>query len=532
MADYIDTVKTKYGKISGIQFTGKYEGITQFRGIPFAAPPVGPLRFRPPVDPQPWDGVRECTSYGPTCTQPVSSDLDSEPWASDFYYMGRPPASEDCLYLNVTTGSSHAGEDRPVYVFFHGGGPDHGYSYEVEFDPSEMARKGVVVVSVAQRLHAFGYLALPQLDAEQGASGNYILMDDLKALEWVVENISEFGGDPDNITVGGQSAGNMKAATVAFTPFGRQHVKRIINESGLTWVRDFADREEAEESGLKYLEELGIPTDATPDELRRISPEVFLQLDTFKNLPKSYIYDGDLIPDKYLFNTVEKYGVNMDYLSGINCGETPYSPEFTRSDIGFTKASDFYAYSRQILGDLYDEYNFESLVKVTDDDVAKVSRWLAANGLNKHEKMGGLMLNRYFGAHRAEVAPAKNTFNYLFSRISPVRPEDYGTVRDPARLMSWHSNELWYCFASLREGVPPARPWEKVDFELADKMSSYWVNFISTGDPNGEGLPEWPKSDASYGYINLGDEITGVVGTDKLDELILAYLKKNGALPV
>ncbi len=532
MANYIGTVKTSYGAVRGLEHSGRYEGITEFRGIPFAAPPVGRLRWKPPVDPAGWSGVRDCVSFGPICIQPTDGDLDAEPWATDFYYMGSPAMSEDCLYLNVATGAAKAGEGRPVYIWLHGGGTDHGYAYEVEFDPRELARKGIVVVSVAQRLNVFGYLALPQLDAEQGSSGNYILMDDIKALEWVVENIAAFGGDPDNITVGGQSAGTGKAASLAFSPLGRKHIKRMINESGLVWDRKNGQREQVEQDCRRYLEALGIDPDASPEELRRIDPYVFLNRSTGARLPGTLICDGNLVPDLSMVDSTEKYGVALDYLSGSNLGETQMKPGANRSQVGFTSAEEFYAYCKELLGDLYEKYDFPSLVSVTDETVDRESRRLASYGLHDGARMGGLTMSRYFGAHRAQAAPGKHSFTYLFSRVAPNRPEDYGTARDPRKLMSWHSNELWYSFGSLREGTPPARPWEAVDYQLADQMSSYWANFIKTGDPNGEGLPLWPASDEHFGFAELGDEIVGCSCKRKLDEMILEFLASRHVLPV
>lgn len=529
---YIGTVQTKHGAVSGVELTGKYEGITMFKGIPFAAPPVGDLRWKPPVDPHPWSGVRECSSYGPICIQPTNGDLDAEPWATDFYYMGTPPMSEDCLYLNVTTGAARAGEKRPVFLWFHGGGSDHGYSYEAEFDPRELARKGVVVVSVAQRLSMFGYLALPQLDAEQGGkSGNYILMDDIKALEWVVDNIDAFGGDPDCITVGGQSAGTGKSASLAMSPAARGHVKRVINQSGLVWNRSHKTLEEVEAECADYLTKIGIDPTLPLEELRKLEPYRFLPNGIKLRIPGSLVYDGDLVPDQAIPDSVDKYGLGLDYLAGTNLGETHMKRGSVRGELGFKSAAEFYAAAKEMLGDLYDKYDFENLVLVTDENVDRESRRLASYGLTVGDRMGGLALNRRFGEYRAEKAPDSNTFTYLFSRVAPTRPEDDGTTRDAKKLMSWHSNELWYMFASLDEGVPPARPWQPVDFELADTMSSYWANFIKTGDPNGEGLPHWPKSDTGRGFIELGDEITAYGDLGKLDELLKEHLTCHNALP-
>ena len=174
----IDIVTTKYGQMSGVV----EEGVLVFKGVPYAAPPVGDLRWKPPVDPQPWEGVKVCDTYGPRAKQPIPdgkmpASSSFEPYGTDFYWMGMPESSEDCLYINIATDAQSADEKRPVFMWFHGGGLATGYSYEIEFNPTVLAKKGVVVVTVGQRLNIFGYLALPQLSAEQGGiSGNYGLM--------------------------------------------------------------------------------------------------------------------------------------------------------------------------------------------------------------------------------------------------------------------------------------------------------------------------------------------------------------------
>lgn len=166
----IISASTKYGKVRGAALDGKYEGITTFRSVPYAQPPVGELRWQAPVDPEPWVGELDATHFASRPMQENETGLTMEPWASDFYYMGSTPMSEDCLYLHITTGAADPSERRPVFMWFHGGGLTSGYYSEIEFDPSELARKGVVVVSVGQRLNVMGYLCLPQLMEEQGSN--------------------------------------------------------------------------------------------------------------------------------------------------------------------------------------------------------------------------------------------------------------------------------------------------------------------------------------------------------------------------
>jgi len=520
------SIRTKYGLVSGVPLEGRYAGITLYKGIPYGAPPVGPLRFLPPQDPAPWDGVRRCDRYGDACVQPTNGDLDAEPWATDFYYMGNPPMSEDCLYLNVASGARPGG-NRPVFMWFHGGGADHGYSWEIEFDPCELALRGIVVVSVGHRLHALASLTLPQLPS----SGNLTLRDNMKALEWVIDNISAFGGDPNCITVGGQSAGSGKSTSLALTPLARGHVKRVINQSGLRWRGLCDTREEAYEKSRKYLEDIGIDPDASRETLQNIDPRAFFPESRTQPFPPGLVCDGDIVPDLDTAVSMERVLGELDFLSGSNLGETHLPPEAKRGDIDFTSAGALLAYCRELLGDLYDRYDFESLFPVSDGTADALSRRLASLGLARGRGAGGLMVNRYFGAWRAKKAPGRSTFTYLFSRVPPVREQDLSTARDPKSLMAWHSGELWYTFASLREGVPPARPWEEADRNLAQTVCSYWANFIATGNPNGEGLPHWPASDENYGWMELKEEPEGHSGLDRADGLFLEFMKKHTGLP-
>ena len=340
----IGIVQTKYGKVSGVPLEGKHGGITLFKGIPYAAPPVGELRWKPPIDPAPWDGIRACDIYGRAAIQNFSK---MEPNISDFYYRGHPEMSEDCLYLNVTTGASSPGEKRPVYIWFHGGGLFNGYPYIYIFDGSELARKGVVVVSVAQRLNLFGYIALPQLSVEQGGkSGNYGLMDEFKALDWVYENIASFGGDPDNITVGGQSGGTSKSGTLATSPKTKGRIRRVINQSNLFWLSRFPSVAEVEKHSLEYLESIGIAPDTSLEELRKRDALSFLDANgTIGKFHSSMVFDGDYVAHPEQTKNHEEYGQGLDYLAGSNYGEGALRG-FGLGSTHFMDLADFYGFMK------------------------------------------------------------------------------------------------------------------------------------------------------------------------------------------
>ena len=524
-------ISTKFGKLSGVE----EDGVLLFKGVPYAAPPVGDLRWKPPVDPQPWEGVRVCDAYAPRAMQPAIGGGSFEPYASDFYYMGDPESSEDCLYINIATCAESADEKRPVYMWFHGGGLSSGYSYEVEFDPTVLAKKGIIVVTVGQRLGVFGYMALPQLSAEQnGISGNYGLMDEVKALDWVYENIAAFGGDPENITIGGQSGGTWKTGALATCPAAAGKVKRVINQSSLCWIQKYAPLSVGEAEGTAFIEYLGFSKDASLEELRAADASVFNpSVDPFSGevqVPGSMYYDGVWVPEADMTVSMDRYAGHCDYLAGGNYGESVMRREFVMGGSPVATAQEFYAAAKDVLGEeLYNKYDFEKLCPVSDEEADHMARRLAAEGLTG---FGGQMKNRCFGAYRAKKFPGSKTFSYIFSHITPAHPEDIGTNRDPDALLAWHSSELWYTFASLRENVPPCRPWTETDFHLAEQMSSYWANFIKTGDPNGEGLPYWPASDENFGWMDLADEPIAHQGMEgEKDALIMEFTEQDPELP-
>lgn len=498
----IGIVDTKYGKVQGVPLTGKYEGQTLFKGVPYAAPPVGELRFRPPVSPECWEGVRVCDTYAKMAPQIFPPFEKFVPYNLDFYWEGYPEASEDCLYLDVCTGAASAEEKRPVFVWFHGGGLSTGFSYEVEFNPEELARKGIVVVLVAQRLNVFGYLSLPQLSEEHGGvSGNYGLQDQIKAMEWVFENIRNFGGDPENITIGGQSGGTVKTGVMAALPCMKGKIRRVINQSGLKWKMLLRTPEEMAEISRNYLRKIGIDPDITPEELRKL--DIWQLCDGSRDMPDQIVCDGILVTDTSLKKMVDENVGAVDYLCGCNYGEG--NPEFERGDDVSTPAG-FYENYQKFLGQLYNKHEFEKLYPVTEENSRTTALRLASIGISHNDRRGmgkNVMLNRVFGMERAAKQPGSRVFAYLFSHVLPERPEDEGTPRASDKLLAYHSSELWYTFASLREGVPPARPWREVDYQVADMVSSYWANFIATGDVNGEGLPYWPAASDDYGWLEI-----------------------------
>lgn len=456
-----NVVETAYGKVQGINSVDEnYEDVVEFRGIPYAAPPVDDLRWKPPVDPEKWDDVLVCDTYKDIPMQ-VLGGAEVEPYKTDIYYDGVPKMSEDCLYLNVMTteDSLSSTEKKPVYVWFHGGGLNSCYTFEPEGNGEAFAKNGIVVVTVEQRLGVFGYLSLPQLSEEQGQSGNYGLMDQIKAMEWIKENIANFGGDPENITVGGQSGGTTKAMAMTASPKMDVEVDKLILESGLKYNMEFQTQESAEEKGTAYLGDLGLDEATTLEDLRNMDAEKLID-STSSNYPGSMNLDGLYVTYESIQDSIND-GVfdEISVLSGTNMGEGSY-PKVSTAD-------DFYAQYKEALGDLYDKYDFENLVKVDDNTAAMVSRQLGTYGLGTNVSRS-LMVNRLYGKTMSERTDGKAVnYTYLFSHATPESMSDLGTDRGWANQWAWHTGEMWYAFNSLREGVPAVRQWTDWDYELA-----------------------------------------------------------------
>lgn len=484
----LGVVETKWGLAQGVP--GEYaEGVTLFKGIPYAAPPVGELRFAAPEDPEAWEGVRVFDTYAPMAMQ-WPNDMAADPWKTDFYYKGLPEYSEDCLYLNVATSAVTGDEKMPVYIWFHGGGLNHGFSYELECDPEVLASKGVVVVEVGHRLGVFGYLALPQLSAETGygASGNWGYMDEIKALEWVVDNIAAFGGDPERITVGGQSGGSSKSGALFANDWAAEHLDGAIWQTSFQYTSKYGDVKAAEEKGVTWLQTCGLTGNETVEELRALDASVFMGLETnYGKAPQNMVFDGHSIQYATLKEAYEAGNLQgVDVIAGIDLGE------FTQdryTNVNTVEA--FYDYIKSTVGEeIYAKYDVKALFEgVTDENASDTARRL------NHE-LFSITNNMLYGKKAEEYGV--NVYIYLLTHFTPGRNEDY--------YWAWHSSDLWYTFGSLRD-EEGQRDWEEWDWKLADITTDYWSNFMKTGDPNGEGLPQWlPSNSQQLAYMDLGDE--------------------------
>ena len=451
--------------------------------------------------------------------------------------------SEDCLYLSVTTGAASADEKRPVYVWFHGGGLNAGYYFETEFDGNELAKKGIVVVSVGQRLNVFGYLSLPQLTEEQGKSGNYGFMDQIEALKWVRENIAAFGGDPENITIGGQSGGSQKCCLLAGSPASNHLFRRCILHSGLKWLQRFPSLQEAETEGTEFLKACGIDPDISLNELRLLPPTSFRPKNGAARIPAGMVCDGELVPYPLMKDALLKYAGGIDFICGTCLGEGDVfaDMEGTAEKQPFTDKEAFYAHFKALLKERYETSGFEQLVPVTDETAWLTARTLTTQGLARPGRVNfsrNLMAARLFAKRMKEEYPAFRAYAFLFSHLLPMRAKDRGTAYDSELQLAYHSSDLFYAFASLREGQPPTRPWTEADFRLANEMSTYLANFMRTGIPDGAGLLHSEEAEDGTGLLHWGEASDGsyLEFSDRpvphdgmsgpLDELIREYVKE------
>jgi para-nitrobenzyl esterase len=471
-----DPVRIETGLLSGVATASP--GVRAYLGVPFAAPPVGALRWRAPQPARGWEGVRAADHFAPSCFQNVRGS--SLPWTQEF--MTRGEVSEDCLYLNVWTGARSAGERRPVLVFVHGGGFNEGSGAIDVYDGEAMAGKGVVVVTINYRFGPFGFFAQPELTKESGhaSSGNYGLHDVVAALAWVRKNIAAFGGDPRRVTLSGQSAGAQAVHALAASPLAKGLFQRGIAESGSSVaLAPMTTRAQAERDGLAYAQSKGARTLA---QLRAI-PARELLADAWKS-PRPTgrpIVDGWLLPADIATLQARGEGSDVPILTGLQADEGG-GPSY-----GKIPADTFLAQVRQRFGARADA--FLTLYPSTTQEESGESQIASARDQ-------GLVSMYLWARNRARTRRAK-AFTYYFSRAIPW-PEH-------PEYRAFHTSEVPYVFGNLAK---LDRPWTDVDRRLSATVMSYWANFAATGDPNGPGLPIWPAFDArSPLTMELGERV-------------------------
>jgi para-nitrobenzyl esterase len=465
------TTPTEAGPVRGLES----QGVTTYAGVPFAAPPVGPLRWREPQPAQPWRAVRDATAFAPACLQ-LGVSMPGEP---------DPKTSEDCLYLNVWTPSGKARAGRPVMVFFPGGGYTNGATSLPLYWGDRLARRGVVVVTVAYRLGPLGFLAHPELTAEspRHSSGNYGLMDQAAALAWVRRNIKAFGGDPGRVTIFGQSAGAMSVSMLMTSPLSQGLFQRAIGESGGLFeplqLAPSYSLPAAERDGVAYARSVGATSLA---DLRR--------------LPGAELLNGDA--GKVSHPVVEPYALPMSPYDAFVAGRQARVPilvgwnaEEARSltDLSKVRAASFAADIGKAFG---------PLPPALIDAYPHADDAQAAQGRADFERDLRFAWDDWAWA-RLQAGAGFPAYVYRFEHRPPFPA---GSVR--AGWGASHFSELWYVFDHLDQ--EPWR-WTPSDRKLADAMAGYWVNFARAGDPNGPGLPAWPRFQAAGGVLRLEDPI-------------------------
>jgi para-nitrobenzyl esterase len=448
-----DPVHLDAGMVSGAPASGD---VRVFKGIPFAAPPTGDLRWRAPKPAAHWDGVRKAEQFSPTCMQGAGTG---------------PNTSEDCLYLNVWTGAKSAGEKRPVMVWIYGGGYSTGSGSQAMYDGEALAKKGAIIVTLNYRLGDLGFFSYPELTKESDRRGaaNFGVMDSLAALEWVQKNIAAFGGDPKRVTIFGESAGAGMVANLLTIPRAKGLFERAIGDSS-AWstatVARLSTLPEAEAAGTKIADAIGAKSLA---ELRAKPAEAVLK----GGRGTGPIVDGWLIREDPGKVFAEGKQIEVPVLVGSNRDESfggnPRS------------AQQFIDQSRKRYGDLADD--FLKLYPAGSDEQAKESAFFSGR-----DEMAFLMRNWA----RLESKNGKTkSFVYYFTEQPPVLAGARGPFAPGPHGSATHVSEILYVFNHL-DG---SRPWTDADRDVADRMSSYWVNFATNGDPNGKGLAKWPVYD-------------------------------------
>ena len=475
-------IATPLGALEGTESSG----IRIFRGVPFAQPPVGKLRFAPPVPAAHWDGAKDAKQFGARCMQlPLFGDMN-------FRSTGM---SEDCLNLNIWTPAKRAGEHLPVLVYYFGGGFQAGDGSEPRYDGESMARKGIVAITISYRLGVFGFLAHPELTAESPnhASGNYALMDQSAALHWVKANIAAFGGDPNKITIAGESAGSTAVSAQMASPLSRDLIAGAIGESGSTLLNS-TPLKDAEANGSKFAEALGLHS---LKELRELPAQQLLDAVAKPGAPRFGIcVDGYFFPEPP--NVIYTAGkqAHVPLLAGWNSEEQGARAVLAREQptVGNFKAA---------VERLYKDHAPEVLkvyAPADDSEVENVARALASDRFiafgtwkwtDVAAQTGGKPVYRYFYERaRPKMTPE---FAGATANLAGGVTRNSGAAKDapPPPKGAVHSAEIEYAMGNLEGNKVYA--WDADDFKVSKTMQEYFANFIKKGDPNGPGLAKWPS---------------------------------------
>lgn len=488
-------VLTESGTISGLSTNG----VSVYKGIPFAAPPVGDLRWRAPAPVTPWTGTRKADAFAPACMQ-VGVSMPGET---------APTVSEDCLYLNVWAPAGIAHEHLPVIVWIYGGGYINGSASMPLYWGDRLAQKGVIVVTIAYRLGPLGFLALPELTRESlhHSSGNYGLMDQIAALEWIHRNIAAFGGDPKRVTIAGQSSGSISVSILMASPLAKGLFQRAIGESGgLFEPLQLGPKfllVNAERDGNKYAASLGA---ASLKDLRRLPATLLTGNAGGIVHPVIEPYVLPLSPYETFASGQQN---DVPLLVGSNADEARAIVDVTH-DTAHTFDSDVERSVGQLPPALLAAYPH-----ATDEEARQ-----AQLGLERDLRFGWDM----WAWARLQARTGKSPVFYYMFRQQPPFP----AASVYAGWGASHFAELWYVFDHLDQSP---WNWTVADRKLAEEMSSYWVNLARSGDPNGMALPPWPAFTSAESKVQyLGDPVTvgGVANIQGLEVFDSVYTAVRG----
>jgi para-nitrobenzyl esterase len=466
-------VLTETGKISGL----RAKGLSVYKGIPFAAPPVGDYRWRPPQHAAHWTGTRKADAFAPACMQVGVSMPGETP----------PKVDEDCLYLNIWTPAKSKHQRLPVIVWIYGGGYINGSASMPLYWGDRLAQKGAIVVTIAYRLGPLGFLALPELTQESPhhSSGNYGLMDQIAALRWIQRNIAAFGGDPNCVTIAGQSSGAISVSILMASPLAKGLFQRAIGESGgLFEPLQLAPKfllANAERDGEKYAASLGAPS-----------------LKQLRLLPANLLTGN---AGGISHPVIEPYVLPVSPYEAFTAGQQNDVPLLIGSNAEEARAMIDVSHETAATFDSDMEHSVGQLPPPllaayphTTDEGAKQARL----GLERDLRFGWDM---WAWARLQATTGQKSVYYYLFQQQPPF---PVGSLYE-----GWgasHFAELWYVFDHLDQ--EPWR-WSNADRRVAEEMSSYWVNFAKSGNPNGPDLPQWPAFTNTESKVQyLGDPIT------------------------
>ena len=448
-------VKTEVGLVSGTL----EDSVHIFKGVPFAAPPVGDLRWKEPQPLAPWADTLACNKFG---ASPVQNEQKPFMMWTEEFLAPTQPYSEDCLYLNIWSGASTADDKLPVLVWIYGGAFNSGSGACAIYDGKALAKEGIVYVTFNYRVGVFGFMAHPDLTAESSrkSSGNYGFMDQIAALRWIKNNIAAFGGDPDKVTIAGQSAGSMSVQSMVASPLTKGLFRGAIAQSGAGQSsRTLLD---AEKIGMSLSAQINSSSVAS---LRQLQADSLLSLANTLPFGSFFpIVDGYVIPESIDSIFEKKQHQDVPVMAGWVLGDAGLVMRQPKS------ASDFTKDASKLFGTRSAE--FLKLFPAGTDEEAKASQ----------EKLG-LLRFAGTGDYKWAKANSSNTYIYQYTYVPTDKPEfpNYG---------AFHTSEVPYALHTLAKWD---RPWKQSDYDVEQYMSGYWLNFVKNGNPNGDGLPVWKE---------------------------------------